>query len=186
MWLQSVLAEGSSTIAAQTPLPAQFLLALAAGLVAGLATVSGQLVAGRVNRSIARANHDSALRADRRDAIYAFIEAIQDAEEFLDVARRTKNIPSKDPGFSHAGFEKFGKGISDKSEIVHRIWFRQKVLQVVGTRYLENRSREYALKIQQVLEDRTPEGMTNWEFMEPEKTRFLEEAQRELIRKIKP
>lgn len=64
----------------------------------------------------------------------------------------------------------------ERTEIMHRIWFRQKALEVVGTEELASHATAYALKVRDVLNGQMPSGKSSATHVQPEKAKFVEVA----------
>jgi hypothetical protein len=132
-----VISYAADEVARQSSIASQLLIALAGGLVGGIATLAGQFVISRTNRNISRAAQASGLRVDRHKAINDFIEVVQ----------RTRILTSKIPIY---GLVEDGKAIAEEAQaLLAEMWFRRGCLEVICRPVLYDAAADYAKAIEQ-------------------------------------
>ncbi|MET9486714.1 hypothetical protein [Nocardia sp. NPDC006630] len=126
-------------------------------------TLTAQFMAMHTNSALSRASHRLTLRADRRDAIYAFLDAAQVADEVADLKH-------------------LGKGFDENQarEAMHQTWFRYKCIEVIGSAELRSRALAYTFRMNESVWGDLPTGQTVWTFMKEHREPFLEAARVEL------
>ena len=134
-------------ISPQPSTASQFFLALAGGLIGGLATLAGQFVISRTNKNISQATQRSALRVDRHKAINDFIEVVQ----------RTRILTSKVPIY---GLVEDGKAMVEEAHaLLADMWFRRGCLEVICTPALYEAAAEYAKNVEADTVDSVVSGL---------------------------
>lgn len=85
------------------------------------------------------------LRDDRREVIYSLLDAVQEIEEMMD--REYRDLQACKPSC-----------ITDDEKIMrqHRMWFQQKRIEVVGSKELKEKSRQYALTMERIIFRKPP------------------------------
>ncbi|ART72002.1 hypothetical protein BTO20_28715 [Mycobacterium dioxanotrophicus] len=81
-----------------------------------------------------------ALRDDRREVIYAFIDEMQEIEKMLD--REYRDLQAGRPSSITE---------ADRLTRQHRMWFQQKRIEVVGSNGLIEKARNYALTMERLI-----------------------------------
>lgn len=117
-----------------------------------------------------------ALRDDRREVIYAFIDEMQEIEKMLD--QEYRDLQAGRPSSVTE---------ADKLTRQHRMWFQQKRIEVVGSKELIERARHYALTMERLIfRDPPPEvlkpGYRIWQNPDRRDANkaFLQQARNEL------
>lgn len=136
-------------------------------VVVGLLTVvipaligaGSALLTQRLSSRDSRANRRLQKRAELRDAIHAFLEAVQDAEACADPASR-------------------GRG--DRNTLLHRMWYRKRALEVVAPRELDTAAESLTVTLRDVMFGKLPVGQDMWEYLDGPRREFLERANQAL------
>jgi hypothetical protein len=116
-----------------------------------------------------------ALRDDRREVIYAFIDAMQEIEEMLD--QEYRDLQAGQPSSVTE---------ADKLTRQHRMWFQQKRIEVVGSKGLIDTARHYALTMDRLIFHAPPDvlkpGYRIWKNADRRDANkaFLQQARNEL------
>ncbi|ORA33686.1 hypothetical protein [Mycobacterium aquaticum] len=116
-----------------------------------------------------------ALRDDRREVIYAFIDEMQEIEKMLD--QEYRNLQAGRPSSVTE---------ADKLTRQHRMWFQQKRIEVVGSAGLIEKSRHYALTMDDLIFHPPPDvlkpGYRIWKNTDRRDANkaFLQQARNEL------
>ena len=112
-----------------------------------------------------------------RDAIYAFLEAVQLAEQFADPANKGRSVLT---GLDYQSAKEFLSAedarVTERNTILHRMWFRQKALEVIATDELKTSSYGYTVIMRDVLFGKIPNDTDMWKYMDAAKVEFLKLA----------
>ncbi|WP_142393415.1 hypothetical protein [Mycobacterium sp. 4858] len=144
-----MISYAADQVAQQLSIVSQLLIALAGGLVGGVATVVGQFLISRTNRNISRATQASALRVDRHKAINDFIEVVQ----------RARTLTSKIPIL---GLVEDATAITEEAHaLLAEMWFRRGCLEVICRPVLYDAAAEYAKVVEEDIVERVVSGLTS-------------------------
>jgi hypothetical protein len=133
----------------------------------------GQTLTRRLTSKLSYAERKITLRNDRRDVIFAFLDEIQKTEQMIDV---------DDNDIRHDVPQAERRITEDKRLTrLHRMWFEQKRVQVVGDDALKWASRSYTITMRDLIfREGIAKGDSIWEYMDDDKEAFLKIAQIEL------
>ncbi|MGY0231339.1 hypothetical protein [Longispora urticae] len=126
-------------------------------------TLVGQFLATRETKKQARANAAAALRAERKEAILAFLDIVQRVERVAE--RRYQND------------NRFVEGSPD---LTHEMWYRQKCIDIVGSRELRGPAYELADRLMKATYGKMPKGVEVWPYIGEKRDPFLKAARTEL------
>ncbi|SRR5712691_6832855 len=131
------------------------------GVVVGAAgALLGQGLANRVGIRQASAARAAVIRSDRRNAITAFLEAAQAAEE--------------------AAYREDAAMRVGSDSRMHNVWFRQKCLELVCTSPVRSGAWDYAQRLGDAIYDEVPEGTDVFRYLSERREPFLAVARTEL------
>ncbi|WP_144122724.1 hypothetical protein [Catellatospora sichuanensis] len=136
------------------------------GVVVGsVGSFLAQSFVAKVSREQAEANRRAAHRAERREAVHAFIGAAQAVES---LAQRL-----------HVG------QVRDDTEaygLLQQMWLAQRLLELVCGEAVRNSALAFTIRIRAAVWDLPPSGKSHvlWEFLTPERSAFMAAARSEL------
>lgn len=134
------------------------------GIVIGTAgTVFSQHRNTRASRDISQANNQLVLRADRRAAIFAFLEAAQ-AVDMIALRRHENQVFDSDEAVRTA---------------IHQLWYRQKCVEVICGAEVHERCVDYSFRLDKATYS-LPDGSNVWDFVKEPRDAFLRAAKSEL------
>lgn len=130
----------------------------------------------RQSSANSHADREAAKRRDLREAIYAFIEAVQSVEQFAD--------PANDSSIGLLGIHgSIVRNLTaeaaqrvERNAVLHKMWFRQRALQVIATEELTNRSLALTIAMRDVLFNNIPGDIDMWQHLDRPRSDFLETA----------
>jgi len=126
-------------------------------------TFAGQYLATRETKKQADAAAVAAARAERKEAILAFLIICQKVE--------------------HAAEHRYHQGnkfVEGSPDLTHEMWFRQKCLELVADSRVRSSAFDYANRLMAATYGRLPEGKEVWSFIAEKREPFLAAAKEEL------
>jgi hypothetical protein len=133
------------------------------GVAVGAAGVlSAQYLSTRVTKQQAEATRQAAIRAERKSAILAFLEATQRVERAAEERYMTGKLPGDFPAH------------------VHDMWFQNKCIKLVNKPELIEKCHDYAWFLYKTIYRELPEGIDIWQFIEQHFDPFMAAARVEL------
>ena len=152
-----------------------------APLIASLGGVAlGSMVAfvgqGLLRRQTSRlsyAERTLTLRDDRREVIYAFLDEIQKTEQMVNIDddEAKRDVPENRKRITE----------DERYTRLHRLWFEQKRLRVVGSHELDLASESYTVTMRDLIWPNRPPDI--WVHMDRDKQLFTDIARMELYSK---
>lgn len=136
---------------------------LVGALIGATGTVAGQYVGALKNSAASKAGHRLTLRADRRDAVYQFLEVAQAAEKIAE-----------------SRYEGNGFDENEARAAMHQVWYRQKCVEVIGSRQLLDACVGYSWRLHHATWAPPSDGTSIWDFMTGPRNEFLQAAKVEL------
>jgi hypothetical protein len=134
------------------------------GVVLGSAgTFAGQYLATRETKKQADAAAVAATRAERKEAILAFLNVCQKVERAAEHRYQHDN-----------------KFVEGSPELTHEMWFRQKCLELVAGSRVRSTAFQYADRLMAATYGRLPKGKEVWGFIAEKREPFLDAAKEEL------
>jgi hypothetical protein len=134
------------------------------GVVLGSAgTFAGQYLATRETKKQADATAVAAARAERKEAILAFLDICQRVERAAEHRYQNDN-----------------KFVEGSPELTHEMWFRQKCLELVAGSPVRSTAFQYADRLMAAAYGRVPAGGAVWDFISEKRQPFMEAAKAEL------
>jgi hypothetical protein len=130
------------------------------GLGSAVALANQLITTGATGRQ-ARRDRLASIRQERKEAILKLLEIAQQVERLAE--DRYFRRPVKNP-----------------EESTHRMWVLQKSLDLVATAPLHHAALNYAIRLNAAVYDPLPMGTKIWDFLEEERTPFLEAARQAL------
>lgn len=138
--------------------------ALAGAAIGSAVTLYTQSSSRRHTDKLALEAKKSALRDDRRDAVYAFIEAGQEVDRHIDAQDQTGH---RDDDAARAA--------------MHRMWYRLNCMKVLGNQPLFEAADRLTWRMHCALWEGTPPEYPNvYAFMSEERDKFIAVATQEL------
>lgn len=140
------------------------LTALAGGVLGAAVTVYAKKLGLRHTDKLALEERRAALWEDRRDAIYAFLEATQAVDKLVETQEKT--------------------GHRDDDEVrakMHAVWYRVNCLNIVGSQRLKDAKQDFAWRMHEaVWRGHPPEYRDVYAYMQEERDKFITVARDEL------
>lgn len=114
-------------------------------VIPALIGAGSAMLTQRLSSRDSRANRRLQKRAELRDAVHQFLEAVQDAEAYADPASR-------------------GRG--DRNTLLHRMWYRKRALEVVAPPELDTAAHSLTVTMRDVMFGKLPVGQDMWEYLD--------------------
>jgi K+-sensing histidine kinase KdpD len=120
------------------------------------------LLSTYLTNRVAKKSRAAALRAERKEAIVAFLDVAQSVEQAAEQRYLNKDLPD------------------DTTSRTHQMWFRQKCIELVCTSAMNEKTIEYADQMSDGCYKEPPPNVKIWNFLEEKRLPFLATARQEL------
>lgn len=120
------------------------------------------LLSTYLTNRVAKKSRGAALRAERKEAIVAFLDVAQGVEQAAEQRYLYGELPD------------------DAASRIHQMWFRQKCIQLVCTSGTNNKAIDFGNKMKYGCYGDLPDTVTAWDFVEGDRNEFLATARQEL------
>ena len=142
---------------------ASVVISVAAIVVGAGGALLAQHLNNRVTTKQASAAAQAAFRAERKEAILAFLEVAQRLEEAAEHRYTTHDDLPK-----------------DIENTIHQMWFRRKCLELVGSTELSKKAQSYSYRMETACKRDPPKGIDIWGYLREERLPFLVAAREDL------